>query len=153
MAVWGNAHTTGPAADACNALRAAEAMRERLKELNRKWAAEKRPRFQIGIALNHGPVVSGNFGSPNRMEYSVIGDAVNTSWRLQEFTKEIGEDLVFGESVAELVCGEFAVREVSLCILPKTHMPVHVFTLDSTAGGVEETGVAAAVCAPRMTLV
>ncbi len=129
MAVWGNAHTAGPAADARNALRAANAMRARLAELNKKWTAENRPTFEIGIGLNHGQVVIGNFGSPHRMEYSVIGDAVNTSWRLQEFTKELGENLIFGESVAELVCNEFAVSEVSLYKLPKTHRHVRVYKL------------------------
>jgi adenylate cyclase len=130
MAVWGNAHTGGPIADACNALRAADAMRERLKDLNEKWSAEGRPMFKIGIALNYGEVVSGNFGSPHRMEYTVIGDAVNTSWRLQELTKEIGHNLVFGKSVADLVCGEFSIREAGLYALPKSAALARVFALN-----------------------
>jgi len=129
MAVWGNAHTRGPAADACNALRAADAMRERLKDLNSKWSAQGRPAFEIGIALNYGDVVSGNFGSPRRMEYTVIGDAVNTSWRLQELTKEISQNLVLGESVAHLVRDQFPVREVGLFILPKSISLAQVFAL------------------------
>jgi adenylate cyclase len=129
MAVWGNAQTGGASADARSAMRAADAMRERLNALNEKWAAEGRPKFEIGIALNHGEVVSGNFGSPHRMEYTVIGDAVNICWRLQEFTKEIGENLVFGETVAELVHEEFPAREVGSFILPKGSAPVRVFAL------------------------
>lgn len=129
MAVWGNVHTAGPAADACNALRAADAMRDRLKELNEKWTAEGRPVFEIGIALNFGEVVSGNFGSPHRMEYTVIGDAVNTSWRLQELTKEIEHNLIFGESVADLVRGVFPIREFGLCALPKNVALTRVFAL------------------------
>jgi len=129
MAVWGNVHTGGPVADACNALRAADAMRERLKDLNKKWAAEERPTFKIGIGLNHGEVVSGNLGSPHRMEYTVIGDAVNTSWRLQELTKEIGWSLIFGESVADLVLREFPTRELGLFALPKSIALVRVFAL------------------------
>jgi adenylate cyclase len=129
MAVWGNAHTGGAAADACNALRAADAMRERLKELNDKWAAEGRPAFEIGIGLNHGEVVSGNIGSPHRMEYTVIGDAVNTSWRLQELTKDIGRNLIFGETVAGLVRGVFPIQEVGLCALPKSVGLTRVFAL------------------------
>jgi adenylate cyclase len=39
------------------------------------------------VALNHGEFVVGNIGSPQRMEFTVIGDAVNVSWKLQELPK------------------------------------------------------------------
>lgn len=133
MAVWGNARSDGPAADAGNALRAAIDMRLRLRELNRKWAAEQRPPLEIGVALNHGEVVVGNIGSPQRMEYTVIGDAVNVTWRLQEMTKEFSGQLLMGESVAELVRGKFPVNVVGECALPRTGALVRVFALDEPA--------------------
>lgn len=107
MAVWGNARSDGPEEDAANALRAALAMREKLAELNVKWCAEGRPELEIGIALNHGEAIVGNVGSARRMEFTVIGSAVNVSWRIQEATKLHEADLLLGEAVAELVQDRF----------------------------------------------
>jgi adenylate cyclase len=112
MAVWGNARSDGPAEDAANALRAALAMREKLAELNAKWRVEGRPELEIGIALNHGEAIVGNVGSARRMEFTVIGSAVNVSWRIQEATKLHEADLLLGEAVAELVQDRFDLHSV-----------------------------------------
>lgn len=112
MAVWGNARSDGPAEDAANALRAALAMREKLKELNAKWRAEGRTQLEIGIALNHGEAIVGNVGSAKRMEFTVIGSAVNVAWRIQEATKPRKTDLLVGEAVADLVKENFHLQPV-----------------------------------------
>ncbi len=106
MAVWGNAGSAGPAADARNAVSCGRAMLDELEKLNARWAREGRPQFRIGIGINSGPDVVGNIGSPQRMEFTVIGDAVNVAWRLQEKTK--GEHhLLLGEAVLPLLGDEF----------------------------------------------
>jgi len=111
MAVWGNAGNSSPAADARNAVTCACAMLEELEKLNERWAREGRPQFRIGIGINSGPVVVGNIGSPQRMEFTVIGDAVNVAWRLQEMTK--GEyRLLLGEAVLPLLGAEFSTEFV-----------------------------------------
>jgi adenylate cyclase len=110
MAVWGNTRSNGAAEDATNAVRCALAMRVELEKLNARWAAEGRPPFRIGIGLNSGDVVVGNIGSPHRMEFTVIGDAVNIAWRLQEKTKQ-GPNILFGQSVAELLGEEFPTED------------------------------------------
>ncbi len=110
MAVWGNTRSNGPVEDATNAVRCAIAMSEELALLNRRWALQDRPPFRIGIGLNSGDVVVGNIGSPHRMEFTVIGDAVNIAWRLQERTKH-GPNILLGESVAALLGPEFPTED------------------------------------------
>src|SRR3954454_4275151 len=80
MALWGApiAH----ADDADRALRAAVAMQHGVARLNQQWALAGRPEIGVGIGINYGEVFAGNIGSHRRLEYTVIGDAVNVASRL-----------------------------------------------------------------------
>jgi adenylate cyclase len=80
MAIWGApiAHED----DANRAINAAIQMQQVLAQLNEKWAAQGRQPVNIGIGINFGEVFAGNIGSERRLEYTVIGDAVNTASRL-----------------------------------------------------------------------
>ena len=80
MAQWGA--PIGAPDDADQAMQAAIAMIRALEQLNAKWAAEGRPQLQIGIGLNFGEAFAGNIGSEQRLEFTVIGDTVNTASRL-----------------------------------------------------------------------
>ena len=117
MAVWGNVRTEGAGNDAVAAVGAALAMREELARLNAKWRGEGLPEFQIGIALNHGAVVAGNIGSPQRMEFTVIGDAVNVTWKMQELTKKVNVDLVVSKAVESLIVEHFELRTMGKHVL------------------------------------
>ena len=59
--------------------------------------------IDIGIGINAGEAVLGNMGSDARFDYTAIGDAVNTAARLESATKEVGVDLLIGESTAQAV--------------------------------------------------
>jgi adenylate cyclase len=127
MAVWGNTRSQGVRDDATNAVRAALAMRRALARLNADWAARGLPQLQIGVALNHGEVVVGNIGSPQRMEFTVIGDAVNVSWKLQELTKDLGADLIVGANVMALVIEEFELRPLGKAVVPGLSQALDIF--------------------------
>ncbi len=80
MALWGApiAHED----DADRAMKCAVDQLKALEKLNVKWKNEGRPELGIGIGINFGEVFAGNIGSNRRLEYTVIGDAVNTASRL-----------------------------------------------------------------------
>jgi adenylate cyclase len=94
MAQWGAPISTGEDAD--RALRAAVDMMRALKKLNVKWRTEGRPQLQIGIAVNYGEAFAGNIGSERRLEFTVIGDTVNTAYRLCS-AAEAGQILITEE--------------------------------------------------------
>ena len=80
MAQWGA--PVGHADDVDRALRAACEMLDALDKLNARWTIEGRPTMHAGIGLNFGEAFAGNIGSERRLEYTVIGDTVNTASRL-----------------------------------------------------------------------
>ena len=80
MALWGAPIVHEDDAD--RAVQCAISQLEELEKLNAKWKQEGRTEVQIGIAINFGEVFAGNIGSDRRLEYTVIGDAVNTAYRL-----------------------------------------------------------------------
>jgi adenylate cyclase len=127
MAVWGNTTTQGAQEDTLNAVRAAFAMRAELERLNARWREAGSTELQIGIAVNHGDVVVGNIGSPQRMEYTVIGDAVNRTARLQGLTKKVGAGIILGETAASLVRGHFEVEAFGEFELAGQRQPVKAF--------------------------
>jgi adenylate cyclase len=80
MALWGAPFASEDDAD--KAMRAAIDMQRKLVELNQHWEATGKPHIAIGIGINFGQVFAGNIGSEQRLEYTVLGDAVNTASRL-----------------------------------------------------------------------
>jgi adenylate cyclase len=94
MAQWGA--PLGMPDDADHAMSAALDMMAAMETLNRRWQAEGRPRLELGIGLNYGEAFAGNIGSERRLEFTVIGDVVNTASRLCS-AAESGEILITEE--------------------------------------------------------
>lgn len=99
MAIYGAPLANQNHADA--AVRTALAMRNALVELNGSLEKDGIAPLSIGIGINSGKVVAGNMGSEQRLNYSVIGDAVNLASRLESLTKIYGIDLIVSEGTKE----------------------------------------------------
>jgi adenylate cyclase len=79
------------------ASRAALEMLERLEQLNQQWAAQGKSPIAIGIGVNTGTVIFGNIGRGKKIEFTVIGDAVNLAARLESLNKEFGTHAIISD--------------------------------------------------------
>src|SRR5438309_3162817 len=132
MAVWGNVSSRGAVEDAKPAVRTALAMRRELVTLNENWRSRGMTELGFGVGINHGEAVIGNIGSyepHERLDPTVIGDAVNLASRLEALTRQYSVDVLIGASAAELVRDEFHLRSVALAQVKGKTKPVEVFTL------------------------
>jgi adenylate cyclase len=130
MAVWGDTHSKGIEADARGAVTAALQMRGALEKLNAGWKGKSdRTKLSIGVGVNHGEVIVGNIGHPQRMEFTVLGDGVNLAARLESATKQFHTDILIGETVEKLTREHFIYRTVDLLTVKGKTKPVEVFGL------------------------
>lgn len=129
MASWGSLDSRGARKDATASVRAALAMQDRLRSLNQGWKQRGWPELRVGMAVNYGDAVVGNVGSPQRMEFTLIGDVVNVSWKLQEMTKTRPAGLIISESVAALVAEDFNLQPLGTATVDKSHQQCEIFTI------------------------
>ncbi|MFM9267689.1 GAF domain-containing protein [Tychonema sp. BBK16] len=109
------------------AVKSALDMRKRLVEFNDSRPGEDP--FRFGIGISSGEVVSGNIGSQKRMDYTVIGDAVNLSSRLEQLTKEYGCDIILSEFTYSLCSDRIWVRELDKVRVKGKNQPVGIYEL------------------------
>ncbi|MEG4573252.1 GAF domain-containing protein [Microcoleus sp. N3A4] len=109
------------------AVQSALDMRRRLKEFNDSRPGEAP--FRFGIGISSGEVVSGNIGSEKRMDYTVIGDAVNLSSRLEQLTKEYGCDIILSEFTYSLCRERIWVRELDKVRVKGQNQSVGIYEL------------------------
>ena len=77
-------------------------MRKSLVEMNKSFVQKGMPEIHFGIGLHSGPVLAGNIGASSRMEYTVIGDTVNTASRIEGLCKTYKTDLLISDTTANL---------------------------------------------------
>ncbi|EMN45061.1 adenylate/guanylate cyclase domain-containing protein [Leptospira weilii] len=110
MATWGAAKTSDK--DAENAINGSLMMREALLKFNQGRGGDKKPIIQIGCGLNYGPVIAGQIGSEQRLEYTVIGDAVNLASRVEALNKPFGTDILITQNLLDHVPDIFNVEKM-----------------------------------------
>jgi adenylate cyclase len=142
MAFWGAPfEEPGHEAKACNA---ALEMMKRVRELQKQWEAEGKPKLDIGIGLNTGVASVGNMGSALRYGYTALGDAVNLSSRLEGLNKDYGTHIIVNETTYQAAKDDgFIFREVDLIRVKGKLQPVMIYQLmgrqeDFAADGLAE---------------
>lgn len=135
MAVWGSPVSAGsPEQDAFNAVRTAFMMRAALIELNRERKEKGFDPVKIGCGVNSGPVVAGQIGSNERMEYTVIGDAVNLASRTESLNKPLCTDILITENTYLLVKGKVEAVEMPSVTVKGKSEPIKMFALVNIPG-------------------
>ncbi len=124
MAFWG-----APVEDpqhALHALTAAMGMVQRINQLKPEFEARGWPEIKMGIGVNSGEMNVGNKGSEFRVDYTVLGDAVNLGSRLEGLTKFYGADIIVGEHTRHAV-PEFEFRELDRVRVKGKDKPVAIY--------------------------
>jgi adenylate cyclase len=146
MAFWGAPYEEpGHAAKGCNA---ALQMMQRVREMQKQWEAEGKPRLDIGIGLNTGVASVGNMGSVLRYGYTALGDSVNLSSRLEGLNKDYGTHILVNESTyAAAKDDDFLFRELDLIRVKGKLQPVTIYELVGCKSDLQASGTAADVYA------
>jgi adenylate cyclase len=131
LAVFGL--TEGADNPAAAAVAAAREMQQRLATYNKRLAA-RGLRLQSGIGVHAGEVVAGYLGSAERLEFTVIGHAVNVAARIESRAREPLPSLLFSDEVARRIAGKLAVREVESVSLKGVAERMRLFTVAREAG-------------------
>lgn len=127
MAIWGVPVRTGRDTEA--AALGALAMRASLAEFNAGRGGPDDPLIRIGIGINAGPVLAGQIGSERRMEYTVIGDAVNLASRIEALNKPFGTDILLSERAARELGDAWAFGGLPAVEVKGKSEPLRVYAL------------------------
>jgi adenylate cyclase len=120
--------------DAIRAVRCAQAMRDQFRSLVRTGAlGEDARNLDVHIGINTGPLMAGTVGSSRRMEYTALGDTVNTASRLEGFAQK--GQIVMGPETARAVAGEFVVLPLGRVSLKGKVQAIELFELPELADG------------------
>jgi len=128
MAVFGAPLPQDDHAD--RALRAACSMHARQSAVNEKWRTDSLPEFGLGIGLSTGEVAAALLGSEERLEYTMVGDTVNMSQRLQEMARPAGTT-VLSEATIDALTARPALVALDAQLVKGRAAPVHAYRLNS----------------------
>ena len=115
--------------DEDRAVRTAVTMISALNGYNSERAAHGMKTIDIGVGINTDTIVSGNIGSPKRMDYTVIGDGVNLAARLETACKQYGARVLISENTIKKLRGTYRMREIDLVVVKGKTQPVAIYEL------------------------
>ncbi|MBN1104937.1 MAG: GAF domain-containing protein [Deltaproteobacteria bacterium] len=113
--------------DEDRAVRAAVTMICELSAWNQKRVEEGKMPVHIGIGVNTDTVLSGNIGSPKRMDFTMIGDGVNIASRLEGACKEYHARILISENTYRKLRGTYRLREVDTIVVKGKTKPISVY--------------------------
>ena len=113
-------------------------MQKRLAELRQKWQGQGRADLYMRIGLCTGPAVVGNMGSRSRMDYTMMGDTVNTAARLEGVNKVYGTYTMISESTYTAAGGWIRARELDAINVVGKKEPVKIYELIGYPSDVDE---------------
>jgi adenylate cyclase len=113
--------------DPDRAVRAAIRMMTDLKVFNDKRSTEGKMPIDHGMGINTDSIVSGNIGSPKRMDYTVIGDGVNLAARIESACKQYGAHILISEYTYKAVKATYRTRQVDYVIVKGKTEPVGIY--------------------------
>jgi adenylate cyclase len=113
------------------ATRAVECAAAMQRRLARMQAQKRTPIRGLRIGINTGEAIVGNIGSIKRMDFTVIGDAVNVAARLQEYAKELEADTLVSEATYRQVTGEFEFVLQEAVVLRGRQEPTAIYRLQA----------------------
>ena len=114
-------------AHAEHAVAAAVEMVGVLGQLNRKWQAEGKVPFDLGIGVNSGEMIAGNIGSTSIMSYTVIGDNVNLGSRLESLNKDFRTRIIISDATRTRLQKKYTVRALGDVTVKGKTRPVAIF--------------------------
>ncbi|MBF0519722.1 MAG: adenylate/guanylate cyclase domain-containing protein [Nitrospirae bacterium] len=127
--------------DAINAVVCALGMEQELIKLNEKWAKQGLPKTSMRVGIFTGPLIAGCLGSSERLEYTVIGDTVNTASRLESFDKDLEDEefagrpcrILVGQSTYKYTKDKFYAKQVGEASLKGKTEKIVVYRIGSLA--------------------
>ena len=102
---------------ALDAIICADCMLKKVRQLQEKWLEEGKPKIEIGVGISTGEAFVGNIGSEERLEYTVIGDTVNTASRIENYNKVYRTKFLISQETFEQVqkhVDVIKIREVTI---------------------------------------
>lgn len=112
MIVFGAPIDRGDKEEARAAVACGLEMLNAVEHMNEDWERAGRPRIRIGVGINTGRATCGVVGAQQRLEYTIIGDAVNLASRLESTTKELGVPMIISEATAALLSDDYEIRSL-----------------------------------------
>lgn len=135
MAVWGAATTNGsPEADAWAAVKAALMMRIALYHFNQNQIKKGKKPIKIGCGINSGPIVAGQIGSEDHINYTVIGDTVNLASRTEALNKPFATDILITENTYKLIKNKVIVEKMKPVSVKGKAEPIQMYAVVNAVG-------------------
>ncbi len=128
MAIFGVPFSTGNDAD--HAVSTAIDMIRKIQAFNGLREIQGQEPIRIGVGIHTGEVVVGNVGTARRMEYTVIGDTVNTASRLETLNKQFGTSIIISQATRDALKQDYAIQPLETVPIKGKQNQVQIYQVD-----------------------